>query len=114
MHQAPRDDDSRRAGRFALLGGVLFGIALLFRVDLVLAVGLAGGITWLAATGAVRRRLLIGLPALEHHVCARAAEGGRSEGARDGGRLSKPGNERAALVHPSTAACRSTFQLNMM
>src|SRR6266850_554601 len=33
--------NARRAGRFALLGGVLLGFALLYRLDLVLAVGLA-------------------------------------------------------------------------
>jgi hypothetical protein len=36
-----RASDPRRAARFALLGGVLLGFALLYRLDLILAVGLA-------------------------------------------------------------------------
>jgi hypothetical protein len=36
-----RATDARRADRFALLGGVLLGFALLYRLDLILAVGLA-------------------------------------------------------------------------
>jgi hypothetical protein len=39
--ESRRIPDPRRAGRFALLGGVLLGFALLYRLDLVLAVGLA-------------------------------------------------------------------------
>lgn len=36
-----RAPDARRGGRFTLLGGVLLGLALLYRLDLILAVGLA-------------------------------------------------------------------------
>src|ERR1700704_6188301 len=36
-----RIDDPRRGGRYALLGGVLLGFALLYRLDLILAIGLA-------------------------------------------------------------------------
>jgi hypothetical protein len=36
-----RVPEARRGGRFTLLGGVLLGFALLYRLDLVLAVGLA-------------------------------------------------------------------------
>lgn len=39
--ESRRVPDARRAGRFALLGGVLLGFALLYRLDLILAVGLA-------------------------------------------------------------------------
>jgi hypothetical protein len=39
--ESRRLPDARRAGRFALLGGVLLGFALLYRLDLILAVGLA-------------------------------------------------------------------------
>ncbi|HKF91544.1 MAG TPA: hypothetical protein VKC52_08740, partial [Acidimicrobiia bacterium] len=36
-----RISDPRRAGRYVLLGGVLLGFALLYRLDLILAIGLA-------------------------------------------------------------------------
>jgi hypothetical protein len=39
--ESRRLPDSRRANLFALLGGVLLGFALLYRLDLILAVGLA-------------------------------------------------------------------------
>jgi hypothetical protein len=54
-----RSTDERRAWRFALGGGVLFGLALLYRLDLVLAVGLAGVmlVRWLPARN---RRALLG------------------------------------------------------
>ncbi len=42
-HRSPRAArDDPRAGRWALLAGVLLGLAVLFRLDLVLGVGLAG------------------------------------------------------------------------
>ncbi|MCZ7536532.1 MAG: hypothetical protein M5T61_11920 [Acidimicrobiia bacterium] len=46
-----------------LLGGLLFGLALLFRLDLVVAVGLSGSVLWLAVDRRLRTRLLTGLAA---------------------------------------------------
>ena len=61
--EARRATDDRRAGRFAVLGGVLLGLALLFRLDLVLAIGL-GLILLLRGMDRARlRRLLLGLAA---------------------------------------------------
>ncbi len=51
----------RRPGRLTLLAGVSFGFGLLYRPDLVLAVGLAGGVLWWASDDLRRRRLLTGL-----------------------------------------------------
>ncbi len=53
--------DPRKAGRLAVLAGALGGFALLFRIDLVLAIGLAGlALAW-GTTRFLKRRLLIGL-----------------------------------------------------
>ena len=61
--EARRATDDRRAGRLAVLGGVLLGLALLFRLDLVLAIGL-GIILLLRGMDTHRvRRLLAGLAA---------------------------------------------------
>ena len=61
--EARRATDERKAGRFAVLGGVLLGLALLFRLDLVLAIGL-GLILLLRGMDRARvRRLLLGLGA---------------------------------------------------
>lgn len=53
--------DERRASRFALGGGVLLGFALLYRLDLVLAVGLALLVLTRGMGPARTRRLFIGL-----------------------------------------------------
>lgn len=55
------DAGSARRQRRALLAGVLAGAALLYRLDLVLAIGAAGLIVWLALDRSARRRLLAGL-----------------------------------------------------
>ena len=59
--RAVHDASGPRAGRHMLLGGLLFGFALLFRLDLVVAVGLSGLVLWLAVGKALRVRLLGGL-----------------------------------------------------
>lgn len=56
-----RDPDDRAAARYALLGGVLAGLALLFRLDLVLAIALAGFVVLRTTGSALRRRALLGL-----------------------------------------------------
>jgi hypothetical protein len=53
--------NARRAGRFALLGGVLLGFALLYRLDLVLAVGLAMIVMLRGLDRSLAKRLLGGL-----------------------------------------------------
>jgi len=59
--EARRATDDRRAGRLAIVAGVLLGLALLFRLDLVLAIGL-GLILLLRGMDRARvRRLLVGL-----------------------------------------------------
>lgn len=60
---AARADDPRRARRLAVLSGLLFAGALLYRPDLVLAVGLGGGATLLALGRPQRRPMLLGLGA---------------------------------------------------
>ena len=57
--EAPPDaaDRSRRA----LAAGLLAGAALLYRLDLVLAVAVAGAVIWFGLDGTTRRRLLAGL-----------------------------------------------------
>ncbi len=49
------------ASRQALLAGVLAGLALLYRLDVVLAVGAAGVVVWLGLDRARRVRLALGL-----------------------------------------------------
>jgi hypothetical protein len=56
--ESRRAPDGRRARRYAFLGGVLLGFALLYRVDLVLAVGLAA-IVMLRGTGRPRTKWLL-------------------------------------------------------
>jgi 4-amino-4-deoxy-L-arabinose transferase-like glycosyltransferase len=56
-----RIDDPRRAGRYALLGGVLLGFALLYRLDLILAVGLAVLVMLRGLDRARAKRLLGGV-----------------------------------------------------
>ncbi len=51
---------SSRRGRRALLAGLLAGAALLYRLDLVLALGAAGLVVWLALDRSARRRLALG------------------------------------------------------
>jgi hypothetical protein len=68
-------DRSRAAGRWAVTGGVLAGVALLYRIDLGLAVGLAGiAVVWGLRARLVRRALVgaaIGLsPYLVHIAVA--------------------------------------------
>ena len=59
--EARRATDDRRAGRLAIVAGVLLGLSLLFRLDLVLAIGL-GLILLLRGMDRARvRRLLVGL-----------------------------------------------------
>ena len=59
--EARRATDDRRAGRLAIVAGVLLGLALLFRLDLVLAIGL-GLILLLRGMDRARvQRLLVGL-----------------------------------------------------
>ena len=53
--------DPRRAGRYALLGGVLLGFALLYRLDLILAVGLAVLVMLRGLDRARAKRLLGGV-----------------------------------------------------
>jgi hypothetical protein len=55
--QAP----SRVRHRRALAAGILAGAALLYRLDLVLAIGLAGWALWRGLDPGARRRLVIGL-----------------------------------------------------
>jgi len=55
---APSD---RRAGRRMIAAGVLFGLALLFRLDLVLAIGLSGVVLWHSVDRSMRLRLAAGL-----------------------------------------------------
>ena len=57
---AVRAGNGPRAGRLAVASGLLFAGALLYRPDLVLAVGLGGGATLLALDRARRRRLVAG------------------------------------------------------
>ena len=52
--------DSRRAGRFAVMAGVLAGFALLFRIDLVLAIGLGGLVLAWGSSRLIKQRLLVG------------------------------------------------------
>jgi hypothetical protein len=55
------EDGSSRRERRALVAGLLAGAALLYRLDLVLAVGASGLIVWLGLDRTARRRLLAGL-----------------------------------------------------
>ena len=57
--ESRRHPDGRRAHREAFLGGVLLGFALLYRIDLVLAVGLAT-IVMLRGAGRPRSKWLLG------------------------------------------------------
>lgn len=57
--ESRRRPDGRRARRDAFLGGVLLGFALLYRIDLVLAVGLAT-IVMLRGAGRPRSKWLLG------------------------------------------------------
>jgi hypothetical protein len=57
--ESRRVPDGRRAHRVAFLGGVLLGFALLYRIDLVLAVGLAT-IVMLRGAGRPRSKWLLG------------------------------------------------------
>jgi hypothetical protein len=59
--RARREADDRSAGRWALTAGILFAVALLFRVDLVIAIGLSGLAVWWGATRTVKIRLVAGL-----------------------------------------------------
>jgi hypothetical protein len=54
---------SSRRQRQAIVAGLLAGAALLYRLDLVLALGASGLIVWLHVDRAARRRLLTGLVA---------------------------------------------------
>jgi hypothetical protein len=57
--ESRRVPDGRRARRYAFLGGVLLGFALLYRIDLVLAVGLAV-LVMLRGAGRPRSKWLLG------------------------------------------------------
>src|SRR5262245_63382994 len=61
--EARRATDERKAGRFAVLSGVLLGLALLFRLDLVLAIVLGLFLLLRGMDRARVRRLLLGLGA---------------------------------------------------
>jgi hypothetical protein len=52
--------DARRAARWATAGGVLAGLAMLFRIDLGLAIALGGGAALWGLSGRIVRRALIG------------------------------------------------------
>jgi len=58
---ALRSDDDRRARRLAAASGLLFAGALLYRPDMVLAVGLAFGALCLGLGAARRRPMVLGL-----------------------------------------------------
>jgi hypothetical protein len=54
-----RGDRTRAAGRWAVIGGVLAGVAVLYRIDLALAVGLAGiAVLWGLRASLVRRAVV--------------------------------------------------------
>jgi hypothetical protein len=57
--ESRRVPDGRSARRYAFLGGVLLGFALLYRIDLVLAVGLAV-VVMLRGAGRTRSKWLLG------------------------------------------------------
>jgi hypothetical protein len=57
--ESRRAPDGRRAHRYAFLGGLLLGFALLYRIDLVLAVGLAV-VVMLRGAGRPRSKWLLG------------------------------------------------------
>lgn len=57
--QARRLGDGRRARRWAVLGGIALGAALLYRLDLVVAVGLGAAAALWGAPSALRRRVLV-------------------------------------------------------
>jgi hypothetical protein len=59
--ESRRAANPRRAGLFALLGGVLLGFALLYRLDLILAVGLAVLVMLRGLDRSLVKRLLGGL-----------------------------------------------------
>jgi len=76
---ACRDPSHPRAGRRAAVAGLLFGFALLFRLDLVLATGLSGLVLWKSVDRHLRSRLLGGLalgsaPYLVHLATAGPAD----------------------------------------
>jgi hypothetical protein len=54
------DDAAARAARWATVGGVLGGLAMLFRIDIGLAIALGGGAALWGVSGRVVRRALIG------------------------------------------------------
>lgn len=58
---AARREDDRRSRRLAALAGVLGGVALLYRPDMVIAVVLGLGAVWWSTDRARRRPLLLGL-----------------------------------------------------
>ncbi|MGQ0831518.1 MAG: ArnT family glycosyltransferase [Microthrixaceae bacterium] len=60
LEAAEAEASSRTASRGAFLGGVLAGAALLYRLDLVVAVGASGTVVWLALERRQRARLLRG------------------------------------------------------
>jgi hypothetical protein len=60
---AVRRDDERAARRLAAVAGVLGGVALLYRPDMVVAVALGLGAVWFALERSRRRPLAIGLVA---------------------------------------------------
>ena len=55
--------DARRRNRHAAVAGLVAGAALLYRLDLVLAVGASGIVVWLGLDRSARRRLLAGFAA---------------------------------------------------
>lgn len=61
---ATRAADPRRRARLGLAAGALFGAALLYRPDLILAVGLVVLVLWRRLDRPVRARLLVGGAAL--------------------------------------------------
>lgn len=61
---ATRHPEARRRAVLGLVSGMLFGAALLYRPDLILAVGLVVLVLWRRLEGRVRHRLLIGGAAL--------------------------------------------------
>ena len=60
LETAEAEPSSRGARRGAFVAGALAGAALLYRLDLVLAVGASGTVVWLGLDGRQRARLLRG------------------------------------------------------
>lgn len=60
-HDAGASETARTGERWALVGGVLAGVAMLYRIDLALAVALAGAAALWGLPRAILRRAFVGL-----------------------------------------------------